>query len=942
MMRELINGEEKTVNFSINGIQYCESSPEFLEDTLLNYIRGVLRLTDVKCGCEKGFCGSCTVIINGSAQKSCARKIKNLEGAVVETPAFINSPALSKFSEMLDRHGAVQCGFCFPAIACSLEAKLKNIEKPSRQEVADALSGHVCRCTGYVPIIEAVAGDGIARGRENDNAYKNVCRSPVREDSAPKLSGSALYADDLHFENMLHVYILRSAHARARIVSIDADAARKSGGVALVLTHKELPGARKFGILKHDQPVLCSDKVLFYGDAVALVAAESLKDAKRAASLIKVVYEPLKPIFSAEASLAPGAEPLCEEGNLICGIELKSKTGISSLMPGPAPESGRESADAQSDGFVSVSGKFTLPVIEHAYMEPECSVARYDEESGTVTVYAGSQNIHAEKEEIAQILGLPSAKVEIKLMHTGGGFGGKEDLTTQPYSALAAVLTKRPCKYRMSRDESILCSTKKHPFDINITISADRNGFFGGIAVNAVSDAGPYASLSQIVLTRFATHILGPYTWRGYDVSVRGARTNNLIAGAMRGFGVNQACFAVESMIDRLAARLEMSPVEIRRKNMIEDGKTMGLGETASDCSGLKKAFEAVLGELDYESVKAFNDAGENKKRGIGLALAYKNMGLGNNSPRDNCSVRIAAVPGRRKLLIYTAASDIGQGLYNILRQIAAEASRLPLDAIEIVWGETRTAPPAGVTSASRQTFMSGNAVLKAVGEFAAAAAARISANYGLDPGKVKVEGGRVTFPEDFKNPDGINDLWDYIDKIEKGEFGVTSRYDAPRTSELDKAGEENFKSHFGYSYAAHGIIVEADLENKTFRILKIAAAHDTGRALNPVSLEGQIIGGVVMGLGYAVSENLKVENGLPDRRGLAGMGLLKAADIPPIKPVIIETPHPHGPYGARGVGEISTVPVAAALCNALREATGLDFSTLPINLNENGFKYRN
>ncbi len=942
MIQENIKDTQKTVNFSVNGTGYSESSPEILEDTLLNYIRGILKLTDVKCGCEKGFCGSCTVIINGSAQKSCARKIKNLQGAVIETPAFINSPSLSRFSEMLDRHGAVQCGFCFPGITCSLESKLKNVEKPSRKEVADALTGHICRCTGYVPIIEAAAGEGIARGRESDNAFKNICRSPVREDSASKLNGSALYADDLQFENMLHVHVLRSAHARARIVSIDADDARKASGVALVLTHKELPGTKKFGILKHDQPVLCSDKVLFYGDAVALVAAESLKDAKHAASLIKVVYEPLKPVFSAEDSLAPGSEQLCEEGNLICAIELKSKTGISSLMPGAADASRQEPSDGRTGGFVSASGRFTLPVIEHAYMEPECSVASYNEESGTVTVYAGSQNIHAEKEEIAEILGLPSEKLEIKLMHTGGGFGGKEDLTTQPYSALAALLTGRHCKYRMSRDESILCSTKKHPFDINITISADTHGVFGGISVNALSDAGPYASLSQIVLTRFATHILGPYTWRGYDVCVRGARTNNLIAGAMRGFGVNQACFAVESMIDRLADKLGISPVEIRRKNMIEDGKIMGLGETASDCSGLKKAFDAVLGELDYESVKAFNTAHENKKRGIGLALAYKNMGLGNNSPRDNCSVRIAAAPGRRKLLIFTAASDIGQGLYNILRQIAAEASRLPLDAIEIIWGETRTAPPAGVTSASRQTFMSGNAVLKAVGEFTAALASAIAANYGLAPDEVKIEGGRIAFPENFKNTGRINDLWDYIDKIEKKEFSVVCRYEAPRTSELCKAGEENFKSHFGYSYAAHGVLVEADLENKNFRILKIAAAHDTGRALNPVSLEGQIIGGVVMGLGYAVSENLKIENGLPDRRGLAGMGLLKAADVPPITPIIIETPHPQGPYGARGVGEISTVPVAAALCNALREATGLNFNTLPINLGANGFKYRN
>ncbi|HBC76783.1 MAG: hypothetical protein A2008_01375 [Candidatus Wallbacteria bacterium GWC2_49_35] len=926
-MSEISGETENGIIFTINDMKYSLSGEAQLEETLLNFIRERLKFKDVKCGCEKGFCGSCAVIVNGASRKSCALKLKNLGGAVIKTPSYINSPALSKYGELMRRHGAVQCGFCFPGITSSLESKLAGVENPSEKEVIDSLSGHVCRCTGYIPIIEAAQERGIAQNHKASRDFSCVGNSPVREESGAKISGSAVYADDIEFENMLHVYVLRSEHARAKILAIDTAEAEKAPGAALVLTHKGLPGAAKFGILKHDQPVLCSDRVSFRGDAVALVAAETIKQARDAAKLIKVNYEPLEPVFSAEESLREGAPVLSEDGNIICQINLRSKEDVSKFR--------------EDKGFVFAEGAFAMQAIEHAYMEPECSVANYDAGSCAIRLYAGSQNIHSEKEEIAHILGVPAEKVEIQLTATGGGFGGKEDLTTQPYSALAALLTKRPCKYRMSRDESILCSTKKHPFDIRISISADKNGLFGGISVKAVSDAGPYASLSQIVLTRFATHILGPYTWRSYDVSVTGARTNNLIAGAMRGFGVNQACYAVESMIDRLAAKLGLTPVEIRRGNMIEDGKIMGLGELAQNSAGLGRSFEAVLAEIDFGGIERFNSENVKVKRSAGIALAYKNMGLGNNSPRDVCSVRIAAVPGKNKIIVYTAASDIGQGLYNILRQIAAETAGLGIDSIEISWGDTAAAPSAGVTSASRQTFMSGNAVLKAVKEFYGMLAAKIASQFNADAGPVKLKGDKIIYPDDFTGGAAAPaTIWDYIGRFEKSGIELIYKFDAPATSELTKAGAEGFKSHFGYSYAAHGVIVEACPETKKFKIIKIVAAHDAGRALNPVSLEGQIIGGVVMGLGYAVSENLKVENGMPDERGLAAMGLLKAKDVPPIVPIIIECPHPEGPYGARGIGEISTVPVAAALCNALRHATGLDFDTLPINLNKHGYKY--
>lgn len=907
---------------TVNGVRHEFSDSEG-GTTLLSFLRDRAKLKDVKCGCNKGFCGACAVVVNGAARKSCAVKLGNISGAVVVTSAGLNSAGPSRFSKLLHEGGAVQCGFCFPGIVCSLEARLGAIENPTREQIVEALSGHICRCTGYIPIIECASGSAAKCHAPKEIGPDAVGFSPVRSDSLPKLSGSAVYADDIDVPGMLHVAVLRSAHPHARIVSLDVSAAIRSEGVAKVITHADLPGARFFGAIRHDQPVFCSDRARFPGDAIAAVVASSRELAEKAAAAIAVEYEPLEPVFSSEKAMADNAPEINGIRNICCDVQIRSAE-----------------CRGKSPGTVSVSGKFSLGPVEHAYMEPECSVARFEAETGKVRVSVGSQNIHADRDEIAAILGIGPERVEVDFVYAGGGFGGKEDLTTQPYSALAAFLTKRTCKYLYTREESLLCSTKKHPFDIDITVSASPDGLFDSITVDAVSGVGPYASLSQIVITRFATHVMGPYTWRSHDIRARGVHTNGPIAGAMRGFGVNQACFALETMIDRLAARLGVRPDEIRRINMVRDGSMMGIGEKASCSSGLAASFEKALELAGRDEVEKFNsEAPPGKKRAVGIAVAHKNISLGNESPRDHSSATVAVMPGNPKLIIRSGASDIGQGVYNVLRQIAAETAGIRLDDVSICTPRTDDCPPAGVTSASRQTFMSGNAVKKAVKEFFAALKKRICERLAVGKDDFEIRGQEIVFKDKGAGRRDTT-IWDFVARHEKSEFLVTARYDAPPTMESSKAGCEGFRSHFGYSFAAHAAIIEVDESEKKFRVLKIIAAHDVGRAINPAALRGQIIGGVVMGLGYAATERFEVVNGAPGPKGLAGLGLLKASQVPEIVPVIVEAPLDEAPFGARGIGEISTVPVAAAVANALYSATGVHFESLPIGAGAHGYRF--
>jgi CO/xanthine dehydrogenase Mo-binding subunit/aerobic-type carbon monoxide dehydrogenase small subunit (CoxS/CutS family) len=914
------------VRFSLNG-KMAALGKEWLSSSLLDALREGLGRIEVKCGCEQGYCGACMVLIDGKPVKSCVKKASDISGTAIVTANGLEEAGYGLMLENLET--SVQCGYCFPGIAASLGALAASDPDPSRDAVEKALSGHVCRCTGYEPIVAAATGswnpaeDAVSADGERIRHDK----SDARRDAAAKVRGTIAYSADTNPEGLLHVAVRRSDIPSGGLVSLDTRKAREASGVVAVLTARDLPGARRFGAMRKDQPVLIwarddgapgdglgsESAIRSRSDALAVIVAKTRKEALAATGLVEAEYMNSDPIYDGAMALADGSRAIWPEGNVAHEIRIVR---------------GTPSVDGSA---VRVKARYSIGPVEHAYMEPEAALAWTENGAGGTRLLcrSGSQNIHADADELAELCAVPRERVEVRLAWTGGAFGGKEDLVAQPYAALAALATGKPCLYRLSRAESILCSTKKHPIETNLEISALPDGTFDEIKADAISATGPYLSLTKIVLTRFATQIAGPYVWRSRDIHVLGAYTNGPIAGAMRGFGVNQACFALETLIDELARELGMGRAELRRKNLARAGLEMGLGEVARDCAGLERCLDEALSRIDKAEPK--NAPG--KKRGIGFALAHKNISLGNGSPRDYACAAISYNPEKDAFTLHTAATDSGQGLYTSLLRIAANTLGVPFEAVTLDAPSTKTAPPAGVTSASRQTYMSGNAVAAACRELISRLKEEIGRSKGLTKDKVEitgrsvsVDGGRIALPEATRSMD-------------HSRLRAEVKFDAPPTMPLEKLGEPGFHSHVGYSWACHAVEVEVDEADGSYRISKIVAAHDVGYAVNPKAVIGQIQGGVAMGLGYAATEKLEMSDGAADGR-MAKLGLLKAKDMPPIDIVLVEDPLPGAPMGARGIGEISTVPIAAALSNAIRDAVGLRLSRLPLSEGEGGLRY--
>ncbi|MGA9348046.1 MAG: molybdopterin cofactor-binding domain-containing protein [Anaerolineae bacterium] len=906
--------ERQTISLYVNGSPYqVEIGPK---TTLLEVLRDELQLTGTKNGCGQGHCGACTVIVDGKAVRSCIYKASRADGGRVETiEGLTENGELHPLQKAFIEHGAVQCGFCTPGMIMAAKALLDAHPQPTDEEIKQALKRNLCRCTGYTRVIQAIRGTTEGKPPQlpaTETPLAAVGRSLPRPDARAKVTGQATFAADLYFEGMLHAKVLRSKHPHARILRVDTSRAKALPGVAAVLTAEDVPGAKNHGLVRPDWPVLAYDKVRYVGDAIALVAAETEETAEKALELIQVEYEPLPVVTSPQEALAPDAPLVHDGGNLLKHIQVRK---------GDA-----EKGFAQAD--VVVEREYRTPSLDHVFLEPEAGVATMDEE-GKITVYVGSQIPFDDRRQIAASLAIPEEKVRVKAAQVGGAFGGKEDISVQIHVALLAQATGRPVKLVFTRQESMIVHPKRHATTIRLRTAATKDGQLTAVQAEIYGDAGAYASLSEHVMTRTATHAAGPYDVPNVKIDCYAAYTNNVPAGAFRGFGVPQAAFAMESQMDILAEKLGLSPFDIRRKNALRVGSTTATGQVLRESVGLLETIDRVekeVEQLQTSKSKIQNPKIANRKsqianrRGWGIACDYKNVGLGGGAA-DRAGAEVELTDDGRAI-VRAGAAEVGQGLVGVLALVAAEELGLPYDSVEVLVADTDQTLDGGATTASRQSFITGNAVRLAAKKVREALAQAASEELDAPPDSLVFKHGCIQAGEKSISLAGAV----VLARGEGREVRASVVYAAPETVPLGEVGD----MHFAFGYATQAALVEVDINTGQVEVLKVIAAHDVGRALNPLAVAGQIEGGVVMGLGIALQEEFVMEDGVPKTTSLAKYKIPSIERTPEIVPIIVEDKASEGPYGAKGIGEIPSIPTAPAIINAIYHATGVCLYSLP------------
>lgn len=882
------------ISFTINGRE-----AEIEEGrNLLDWLRREARLTSVKNGCAEGACGACMVLVDGRAMNACALSGAKVAGKRVLTVEGFPPGELAAYERAFAEAGAVQCGFCTPGMVISAKALLDAVPDPTPEEARKAIRRNICRCTGYAKIVQGILGAAaLLRGKAAAGAAAEPGAAAAAEaagaaappaarigdpiarvDAAEKVSGRALYTDDYAEPGMLYGKALRSPFARARLAALEVSAAAALPGVEAVLTWKDIPGERFIGHLVADWPTLVAvgEETRTAGDAVALVAAVDPETAEKARALIRAEFEELEPLTDPEAALRPGAPALHPGGNLLSSLTLH-----------------RGDADAAlAKAAHRVARGFSTPFTEHAFMEPESALAYPPDAEGVVVVRTGEQNIFDGRDYVAKTLGIPEERVRILSSYVGGGFGGKEDQSVQHFAALLAWRCGVPVKFTLTRAESILVHPKRHPMKIDVEIGCDASGRILGAKGRIVADTGAYASLGSPVLHRAVTHFGGPYDYQDIHVDGFCVYTNNPPAGAFRGFGVPQVNFALESCLDLLAEEVGISAWEIRMRNAIRPGGCLPNGQIAGPDTALAECLRAVKDE--YEAAPGRT----------GLACAFKNTGIGvGNRDVGRCSVFVRD----DGVELRSGAACIGQGLATVLTQVACDTLGLPPSMVSYMKPDSALTPDSGTTTASRQTLLAGEACRQAcldlLKEAGGGAGAGAAAGDGSDSGN---RPEHPTFP--FAALAG---------RLFRGEFSAeTDRFDSLKPNPV---------SHIAYSYACHLVRLGGDGRPEL-----IVAAHDSGRIVNPLSTSGQVEGGVVMSLGYALSERFPLERGVPTAR-YGTLGLLRSTEVPPIKVRFVSTGAPAAGYGAKGIGEISSIPTAAAVANAYRAADGVLRTELPL-----------
>ncbi len=926
-----------TIHIRVNGAWHSfEVTPQTF---LLEVLRDWLHLTGTKNGCGSGHCGACTVIVEGEAARACIYKAARADGKRVETvEGLARDGELHALQRAFVEQGAVQCGYCTPGMIMAAKALLDRVPHPSDVEIKNALKHNLCRCTGYTKIIAAIhaaadepeasaaASHEQARDLPSDmdkwvekeeratasSGLRVVGRRLPRKEAYARVTGEERFTADLVRPGCLHARALRSTYPHARVLKVDVSLARQMDGVVAVLTADDVPGAKNHGMIQKDWPVLAYDKVRYVGDAVAIVAAETEAQAEAALSAIDVEYALLPVITGPEAGLAPDAEPVHAQGNVLMHIQFH-KGDIDAGFP-------------QAD--LIIEHTYHTPLGEHAFIETEATLAELDPETGGVVVHVGSQVPFEDREQIAASLALPEEQVRVVHMPTGGAFGGKEDICCQIHAALLARVTGRPVRMVLSRPESIRVHPKRHAMVITIKTGAAKDGRILAQQVHILGDNGAYASLGVPVMTRAATHSIGPYAVPNVAVECYAVYTNNPPAGAYRGFGATQVHFAAETQMDLIAEALGISAFEIRRINALRVGESTATGQVLKDSVGLVECLERVETRVRAAQSRDVEPLPPHLHRAWGIAAAYKNVGLGNGL-LDTSAAVVKALPGGR-VLVRAGAAEVGQGHDEVLRQITAEVFGISADDVDLLLGDTALTPDSGATTASRHTFVTGNAARGAALNVRNTLARAAAQALDCPPESLSFEGRCVSSRIGARANGRVLRFTDAIDcAVQAGlDLSAYYLYTPPRTVALGEIGD----SHFSFGFGAQAAHVEVDTSTGLVRVLEVIAAHDVGQAINPMAVEGQIEGGVMMGIGYALTERFVIEDGYVRSDSLAKYKIPDISYTPRITTLIVEHPTSEGPFGAKGVGEITAMPTAPAITNAIRHAVGLCSYSLPVD----------
>ena len=894
----------RTIRFKLNG-QACSIASNPVTRTS-DVLREELGLTGTKVGCDAGDCGACTILIDGEQRFACLTAAGQLEGCDVQTvEGLAKDGKLSPLQQAFHRYGAAQCGICTPGMLMAAQSLLNVKPNPSREEVEDALGGVLCRCTGYSKIVAAVLEASGTETQELPADADSGFGSRTRKvDGEPKLLGTEIYGADTAPDDSLWMRVVRSPHPRATFVLPSPEKIiEENPGLMRILTWQDVPGNNGFGIYPHikDQPVLAKDQVRYRGEAVAALIGDRKSIEAVTDDDLGIEWVPEDAIESYESALEGKVSPVQEihEDNLLARGFLKK---------GDA-----ESVYEQS--LIKAQGSWETSYVEHAYIEPEAGYAV--KRGQRLELFVSTQTPYMDRDEVAQVLGIAPDQVRIIPSAVGGGFGGKLDCSVQPLLAVAAWILEKPIRCTFTRPESLASSTKRHPAKMKASASCDKDGSLTSLSFEGDFNTGAYASWGPTVADRVPIHCSGPYFVPNILAKTRALLTNGPPSGAFRGFGVPQSAIAHEALMDSLAEQTGIDPLEFRLKNALRKGQRTGSGQLLENSVGQAECLEALQSRWQEwrKASEEFNNHSEIIKRGVGIGCCW--YGCGNTSMSNPSTMRVG-INSEGTITLYNGAMDIGQGANTIMIQICAEALGLPASSFQFIMGDTDLTADAGKTSASRQAFVSGRASQLA-GEHLRAqiihlAEAEEDANLRLD--------GSTLWVQD-KNGEHSILLSDLLPRTNGDVLVGEGTFDPP-TTKLDENGQGS--PYATYGFGAHIAEVEVDLKLGTTRVLRLAAAHDVGKTVNPTQVEGQIQGGVAQGLGMALME--EYVQGVTEN--LHDYLIPTVGDMPDIEILLIEDPEPLGPFGAKGIGEHALIPTAPAILGGIRQATGVSIHRIP------------